>query len=133
MENTIEQGKFYRIQYLDTGESNLIELTTPVKIGQTYNLKGSKRRFLVLSQAKFKYTYEDIDNIRVLMSDYDRGSIQYRLRVKMENAFKQPTPSVSFNDDEREVLGYVYYDRDLELTDKQKATLRKVLGLKRNE
>lgn len=124
----IEQGKFYHIQYIDNGKADYLESTKPLINGRIYRL-GNGRQVRVIKKANFKYTYEDIDNIRVLMEDYDIGTIQYNLCMRMNKAFKSKTPAVRFSDEERELLGYVYYENEY-LTDNQRATLKKVLNIK---
>lgn len=129
-EKLIQQGKFYRIQYTDNGETAIIELVKPVVVGRIYTLKANYRRFLVLSEAKFKYTYEDIDNVRVMMEGYDIGTIQYRLCQRMARAFQAPTPAVRFTDEEREILSYIYYENEF-ISEKDRKTLRKILGIRK--
>jgi hypothetical protein len=132
MEKKIEQGRFYRIQYVDTRTPGIIELAKPVKVGKIYCLQNPYRRFLVLSEAKFKYTYEDIDNVRVMMEDYEPGTIQYNLWKRMVKAFNAPTPAVRFTDEEKEVLGYTYYENQF-ISESDRKTLRKILGIKNKD
>lgn len=63
------------------------------------------------------------------MEDYDIGTVQYNLCMRMTRAFKAKVPAVRFSDEEREILSYVYYENEY-LTDKDRATLRKVLNIK---
>ena len=124
----IEQGKFYHIQYVDNGKSDYIETNKPLINGRIYRL-GNGKQFRVIKRAHFKYTFEDIDNIRVMMEDYDIGTVQYNLCMRMTKAFKAKVPAVRFSDEEREILSYVYYENEY-ITDKDRATLRKVLNIK---
>ena len=124
----IEQGKFYHIQYVDNGKSDYIETSKPLINGRIYRL-GNGKQFRVIKRAHFKYTFEDIDNIRVMMEDYDIGTVQYNLCIRMARAFKAKVPAVRFSDEEREILSYVYYDNEY-ITDKDRETLRKVLNIK---
>lgn len=124
----IEQGKFYHIQYVDNGKSDYIETNKPLINGRIYRL-GNGRQFRVIKRAHFKYTFEDIDNIRVMMEDYDIGTVQYNLCMRMTRTFKAKVPAVRFSDEEREILSYVYYENEY-ITDKDRETLRKVLNIK---
>lgn len=124
----IEQGKFYHIQYIDTGKTDYLETTKPLINGRIYRL-GNGRQIRVIRKANFKYTFEDIDNIRVMMEDYDIGTVQYNLCVRMNKAFNSKVPAVRFSDEEREILSYVYYENDF-IGDKCKETLKKVLNIK---
>lgn len=124
----IEQGKFYHIQYMDNGKTDYLESTKNLINGRIYNL-GSGRQVRVLKKAHFKYTFEDIDNIRVMMEDYDIGTVQYNLCMRMAKAFNGKVPSVRFSDEEREILRYVYYENQY-ITDKDRETLKKVLNIK---
>ena len=124
----IEQGKFYHIQYVDNGKSDYIETNKPLINGRIYRL-GNDKQFRVIKRAHFKYTFEDIDNIRVMMEDYDIGTVQYNLCMRMTKAFKAKVPAVRFSDEEREILSYVYYENEY-ITDKDRETLRKVLNIK---
>lgn len=124
----IEQGKFYHIQYIDNGKSDYIETNKTLINGRIYRL-GNGKQFRVIKKAHFKYTFEDIDNIRVMMEDYDIGTVQYNLCMRMARAFKAKVPAVRFSDEEREILSYIYYENEY-LTDKDRVTLRKVLNIK---
>lgn len=124
----IEQGKFYHIQYLDTGKSDYLESSKTLVNGRIYRLNNG-RQVRVIKRAHFKYTFEDIDNIRVMMEDYDRGTVQYNLYIRMAKAFKGKVPSVRFSDEEREILSYVYYENQF-ISDRDRETLRKVLNIK---
>jgi hypothetical protein len=117
---------------VDTRTPGIIELAKPVKVGKIYCLQNPYRRFLVLSEAKFKYTYEDIDNVRVMMEDYEPGTIQYNLWKRMVKAFNAPTPAVRFTDEEKEVLGYTYYENQF-ISESDRKTLRKILGIKNKD
>lgn len=123
----IEQGKFYHVRYTD-GTSDIIETTKSLKVGRYYRLKNGKE-VQILKQAHYKYTYEDIDTVRVLTEDYDIGTLQHRLSQKMARAFKSKTPSVRFTAEEREMLSYIYYENEY-LTDKDKKVLEKILEIK---
>lgn len=124
----IEQGKFYHIQYIDTGKADYLESNKNLVNGRIYRL-GNGKQIRIIKRAHFKYTFEDIDNIRVMMEDYDIGTIQYNLCIRMAKAFKAKVPSVRFSDEEREILSYVYYENE-HIREKDRATLRKVLNIK---
>lgn len=124
----IEQGKFYHIQYMDTGKSDYLESNKTLVNGRIYRLSNG-RQVRVVKRAHFKYTFEDIDNIRVMMEDYDIGTVQYNLCIRMAKAFKGKVPSVRFSDEEREILSYVYYENQF-ISDGHRETLRKVLNIK---
>lgn len=125
----IEQGRFYKIQHKN-GKHEIIEVKPTLKLecGKLYNI-GIKGVVKVISEIKFKYTFEDIDNIRVLMENYDEGTIQDNLRKRMEKAFKQPTPAVRFSFGEREILSYIYHESQM-LSKSEQITLEKVLNIK---
>ena len=126
--SNIEQGKFYRIRYTDTYKEDIIESVKTLKIGRYYTFKNG-RQFQVIKNAYFKYTYEDIDNIRVMMEDYDIGTVQYNLCKRMMKAFKQKTPNVRFTTEEREILSYIYYENEF-ISENHRKTLKKVLNIK---
>ena len=124
----IEQGEFYLIKYLKTQRTDYLESKKQLYKNKIYTLTNGKQ-FKVIRKAKFKYTIEDIDNIRVMMEDYDIGTVQHNLCMRMARAFKEKVPAVRFSDKEREILSYVYYENEY-ITDKDRATLRKVLNIK---
>ena len=124
----IQQGKFYHIQYVDTGKSDYLESNKNLVNGRIYVL-GNGRQVRVIKRAHFKYTFEDIDNIRVMMEDYDKGTVQYNLCMRMAKAFNGKVPSVRFSDEEREILGYVYWENQY-ISDSDRETLKKVLNIK---
>lgn len=124
----IEQGKFYHIQYMDTGKSDYLESNKTLVNGRIYRL-GNGKQVRVIKRAHFKYTFEDIDNIRVMMEDYDRGTVQYNLCMRMAKAFDGKVPAVRFSDEEREILSYVYYENP-HISNSDRQTLRKVLNIK---
>ena len=128
MGKPIKQGKFYHIQWLETGKADYIETNKTLINGRVYNMKDGKQ-FRIIKRAYFKYTFEDINNIRVMMEDYDIGTVQYNLCMRMARAFKAKVPAVRFSDEEREILSYVYYENE-HITDKDRETLRKVLNIK---
>lgn len=128
MRKPIKQGKFYHIQWLETGKADYIETNKTLINGRVYNMKDGKQ-FRIIKRAYFKYTFEDINNIRVMMKDYDIGTVQYNLCMRMARAFKEKVPAVRFSDEEREILSYVYYENEY-ITDKDIETLRKVLNIK---
>ena len=125
----IEQGYFYNITWHKTGKKDIIESKNKLRV-HSYFYKNNQP-FFVNSEIKFKYTFEDIDNIRVMMEGYDPGTVQDRLRARMAKAFHGKTPSVRFTFEEREILSYVYYE-NVNISEKEKATLRKVLGIPSN-
>lgn len=127
--SNIEQGKFYRVRYIDNNKEDFLESVTTLRVGRYYTLKNG-RRFQVLKNAYFKYTYEDIDNLRVMLEDYDIGTVQYNLCIRMAQAFKQPIPKVSFSREERELLWYIYEENEF-ISEKHKETLMKVLNIKK--
>lgn len=122
----IDQGKFYKVQ-LENGEQTILEFNnqTQLIIGKRYKTKD-KGIIKVLSECRFKYTFNDVDNIRVMMEGYEEGTIQDNLRKRMEKAFKQPTPAVRFSLAEKEILSYIYYESKM-LSEDKKETLRKIL------
>lgn len=124
----IEQGTFYKIRYTDTYKEDTLESVKPLKIGRYYTLKNGKQ-IQILKKLYFKYTYEDIDNVRVMMEDYDIGTVQYNLCIRMTNAFKDKTPNVRFSSEEREILWYVYNENEY-ISESQRNTLRKILNIK---
>lgn len=124
----IEQGRFYHIQFMDTGKKDYFESNKPLVDGRVYRLQNG-RTFRVIKKAHFKYTFEDIDTLRVLTEDYDIGTVQNRLSVRMAKAFNGKVPAVRFSDEEREILGYIYYENQC-LTEEEKRVLRKVLNTK---
>ena len=124
----IQQGKFYHIQYVDTGKSDYLESNKNLVNGRIYIL-GNGRQVRVIKRAHFKYTFEDIDNIRVMMEDYDKGTVQYNLCMRMAKAFNGKVPSVRFSDEEREILGYVYWENQY-ISDSDRETLKKALNIK---
>lgn len=128
-EKKIEQGKFYKIQFRN-GKTDVIEISPAIKItiGKEYRLYN-KDIVKVLSEVKFKYTFKDIDTIRVMMEDYDEGTIQDNLRKRMVKAFQQQTPAVRFSFEEKEILGYIYYESSF-LTNDERETLKKILDIK---
>jgi len=126
----IEQGKFYHIQYINTGKTDYIESNKILVNGRIYRL-GDGAQVRVIKRAHFKYTFEDIDNIRVMMEDYDIGTVQYNLCRRMAKAFEAKVPAVRFSDDEREILSYVYYENQY-ISDSDRQTLRKVLNIKQS-
>lgn len=122
----IEQGKFYHIMYMN-GIKDVLETPKTLKTGRYYRLKDG-REFKVIRQAHFKYTYDDIDTVRVLTEGYDIGTLQHRLSQKMARAFKSKTPSVRFTAEEREMLSYIYYENEF-ITDNDKRVLEKILEI----
>lgn len=127
--NRYNQGIYYRVQYQDTFKEDTYESPVTLKIGRYYRLNNGKQ-IKVLGKLNFKYTFEDIDTIRVLMEGYDKGTVQSRLAQRMWKAFNSPTPAVRFSSEEREILGYIYYESEM-LSDRDKKTLEKVLGIKK--
>lgn len=128
-QSRIQQGKFYHIQWLKSGNDDYMETVKSLIPGRIYRLKNGDQ-FRVVGRAYFKYTYQDIDNIRVMMEDYDRGTVQYNLCKRMAKAFKAKTPAVRFSAEEREVLAYTYYENEF-IRDCDRETLRKVLNIKK--
>ena len=124
----IEQGKFYKVRYVHNYKEDTIESVKNLLVGRYYKLKDGTQ-FQVLKRIYFKYTYEDIDNIRVMMEDYDIGTVQYNLCMRMAKAFKAKTPDVRFSREEREILWYVYEENPY-ISDSHRKTLKKVLNIK---
>ena len=124
----IEQGKYYHIHYLDNGKTDYLESNKPLVNGRIYRLSDG-RQVRVIKRAHFKYTYQDIDNIRVMMEDYNIGTIQHNLCIRMAKAFKAKVPAVRFSNEEREILSYIYYENEF-ISDSERETLRKVLNIK---
>lgn len=123
----IEQGKFYKIQYIN-GHIDTIESSSNLNAG-CYYIHKTLGKFKVLNEVRFKYTFEDIDNIRVLMEDYEEGSIQSNLCKRMAKAFNGKTPSIRLSFEEKEILSYTYHENE-HLSETFKETLRKVLDIK---
>lgn len=128
MVKSIKQCKFYHIQWLKTGKADYIETNKTLINGRVYNMKDGKQ-FRIIKRAYFKYTYEDINNIIVMMEDYDIGTIQNNLYKRMVKAFDSKVPAVRFTRDEREILAYTYYENS-NISESDKRTLRKVLNIK---
>lgn len=124
----IEQGKFYLVKYVDDFTETVLETSKVLKPSRYYFTKDGRQVFIV-KKLTFKYTFEDIDNVRVMMEDYDIGTVQYNLCKRMAKAFDQPTPAVRFSQEEREILSYVYWENPY-TTESHKKTLRKILGIK---
>ena len=127
----IQQGKFYHIKYTDNLSKDIIESTKVLQVGRYYRFKNG-REFQVTGKAYFKYTYEDIDNVRVMMEDYDIGTVQHNLCKRMYKAFQQKTPAVRFSDEEREILSYIYYE-NTHIRESDKRTLEKILNIKKGK
>jgi hypothetical protein len=122
-----KRNRFYHIQYINTGKTDYIEIDRPLVIGRIYNSKDGQQ-FRIIRQAHFKYTFSDIENIYSVMSQYNRGSLQYGLAVRLREALKGKVPAVRFSDEDREMM-YEIYVEDMELTDEQRATIKKVLNV----
>ena len=123
----IKQGTFYRIKYKN-GKTDILESFVKLEPGYIYN-GGNGKYFKVIGVINFKYTLEDIDNLRVLMEGYDEGTLQDNLRKRLAKAFKSQIPSIRISSEEKDLLSYVYYENEY-LSEGDKATLRKVLGIK---
>ena len=63
------------------------------------------------------------------MEGYDEGTLQDNLRKRLAKAFKSQIPSIRISSEEKDLLSYVYYENEY-LSEGDKATLRKVLGIK---
>lgn len=124
----IEQGKFYLVKYTDNYKDTVIETSKVLKPSRYYFTKDGRQVF-VIKRLTFKYTFEDIDNVRVMMEDYDVGTVQHNLCMRMVKAFNQPTPAVRFSQEEREILSYIYWENH-NIRESDKKTLRKILGIK---
>lgn len=123
----IQQGTFCKIVYSD-GKLDVIESFIKLEIGKLYKGKDNNV-FKVVGISKFKYTYKDIDNIRVLMEGYDEGTVQDNLRKRMTKAFNSKTTSIRLSFEEKELLSYIYYENEY-ISESDKETLRKVLNIK---
>lgn len=124
----IEQGKFYLVKYTDNYKETVLETGKVLKPSRYYFTKDGRQVF-VIKRLTFKYTFEDIDNVRVMMEDYDVGTVQHNLCMRMVKAFNQQTPAVRFSQEEREILSYIYYENPY-IRESDKKTLRKILGIK---
>jgi len=125
----IRQGRFYKVQ-LENGKQTILEFNNQTELVRGKKYKTKEHGIIkIISETKFKYTFEDIDNIRILMEGYDEDTIQDNLRKRMIKAFNQPTPAVKFSSVEKEILSYIYYENKM-LTEDKRITLRKVLNVK---
>lgn len=130
MEN-IKRNHFYHVTYYLTGKTDIRGFKNNLRPGRYYTDKNGIQ-FRVERKAYFKYSFKDIENLVHLMDGYSRGSVQYRLKLKLLDTLNAETPKIKFTDEEREVLQYIYYS-ELDISDDEIVTLRKVLGLKGNE
>jgi hypothetical protein len=122
-----KRKRFYHIQYINTGKTDYIETDRLLVIGRIYTLKDGQQ-CRVVRQAHFKYTFSDIENIYSVMSQYNKGSLQYGLAVRLRETLKSNVPAVRFSDEDREML-YDIYVEDTELTDEQREAISKVLNI----
>lgn len=125
----IYQGIFYKVMYQGDNKTRLFESNTELKINAFYRDNKNNRIFKVLNRCNFRYTLEDIDNIRVMMEDHDVGTVQSNLCERMNKAYNELNPAVRFTNEEKELMSYMYYE-DEYLDNGQKETLAKVLGIK---
>ena len=85
------------------------------------------RFFTVKSKKNFKYTLEDIDDIRVLTEGYEYGTGK-DICEHMMQAWERKIPNVHFSREEKEFLSYIYHENEY-ICENDRKVLEKVLDI----
>lgn len=120
------QEKYYAVTFED-GKNGYIKTNKTLRSGRIYTLKSGKN-IRILNKSNFKYTINDIITIKNIMEQYDIGTLQYNLAVKLSSIIRSGIPSVRFSKDEKELLWDIYnYDKNL--NDNDIRVISKVLNI----
>lgn len=120
--------KYYKVQYEGTAKTGIITVTKRLQKGRYYNSE-KYGKFMVLSQARLKYNYNDIDGLIEILNDYPIGTEQFEFKKRLKSIMKSSAPVLRLSQLEKSMLCDIYYD-DYNLSDSQVALLEKVLNIK---
>ena len=113
---------YFKVQYT-TGGTDILNLRDDTQVGKTYKMYNGQV-FKVLGKKTFKYTMDDLDNLRVILEGYDEGEY-YDIYKRVMKALDKGVPSIRFSSYEKELLGMQLEHEDLPYL---RQTLIKVIG-----
>lgn len=120
------QEKYYTVIF-ENGKNGYIKTSKTLRCGRIYTLKNGNH-IRVLNKTTFKYSIDDIITIKNIMEQYDIGTLQYNLAVKLSKIIENGIPSVRFNKDEKELLWDIY-NYDDNLSDNDIKVISKILNI----
>ena len=121
----IQQGNYYSVLYDGEKKETIIETLQELNPDKRYSLNG--KLFTVKSKKTYKYTLEDIDEIRVLTEGYETGTGK-EICEHMLQAWERKIPNVHFSKEEKEFLSYIYHENEY-ISETDRSVLEKVLDI----
>lgn len=121
----VQQGNYYSVLYDGEKKETIIETMQELQPDKRYALNG--KVFTVKSKKTYKYTLEDIDDIRVLTEGYESGTGK-DICEHMMQAWERKIPNVHFSREEKEFLSYIYNENEY-ISVHDRAVLEKVLNI----
>ena len=116
--------KYYKVKFADDGSEDIIKTDKTLYKDNYYNtIEG--RSFFLLCKVNIKYTLEELELVRQMLCDYDRGTEQYMTYLRVKRMLDKGIPYVIFNKLDKNMLVDIYYGT-ANLGEKYKKVIEKI-------